>query len=391
MALHAELSPSSAHRWAACPGSVAMCRGIPNTSSEFAAWGTAAHALAEICLNDQFEPVAFLGEVLKDTTARVDQEMVDCVAEYVAVVRNLAAGGALLVEQRVSIEHITSEPGAGGTSDAVIFQPGEMAIVDLKGGRGVRVDAVENKQLLMYASGALRDLDLTGDIERVRMVIVQPRLGHVSEWVIPVAELHERIEAIRQAALVARSDDAPRSPSADACRFCLAKASCPELRNQVMATIADDFVDCTQPIAPQIQHRIDADMDNLILANCLAAVELVQGWCKAIEERAFEQLAAGLPVPGYKLVSGRRGSRAWRDEDEAEQALKSMRLKSDEMYQRKVITPTAAEKLLKDSPRKLARLQGLVTQAEGRPVIAPQTDKREAITVAASAADFDIV
>lgn len=391
MSTHAELSPSSAHRWVACPGSVAMCRGIPNTSSVHADWGTAAHALAEVCLTDNFEPVAFLGQTLKDTSVAVDDEMVECVAEYVAIVRNLAAGGELMVEQRVSIEHITGEPGAGGTSDTIIFNGDEAIIVDLKGGRGVKVDAENNKQLAIYAHAAVRQFDLMGDVQRVRMVIVQPRLSHVSEWSISIDELEAFVDEIRAAAQVVHSNDAPRKPSADGCRWCLAKATCPELRSMVISTVADDFVDLTQPIAPQLAHRIDADMDNHTLANCLAAVDLIQSWCKAIEERAFDQLAAGHTVPGYKLVSGRRGNRAWSNESEAEQMLKALRLKQDEMYQRKVISPATAEKLLKDSPRKLARLQGLITQGEGKPTIAPQSDKREAIAVAAAVDEFDIL
>lgn len=387
---HAELSPSSAARWTACPGSVAMCRGIPNTSSVHADWGTAAHALAEVCLKDNFEPCAFLGQTLKDTAVAVDQEMVDCVAEYVAVVRNLAAGGELMIEQRVSIEHITGEVGAAGTSDAVILRGAEAAIVDLKGGRGVRVEAVENKQLAMYAHAAIRQFDLLGEVERVRMVIVQPRLGHVSEWAISLDELNVFVDGIKASAEQTRAEDAPRLPSDSACRWCPAKATCPELTRHVMSTVADDFIDLTQPLPPQLEHRLDADMDNHTLANCLSAVELIESWCKAIQERAFEQLAAGNALPGYKLVQSRRGARAWRDEQEAEAALKALRLKVDEIYSRKVITPAAAEKLLKESPRKLARLQELVTQAEGRPVIAPASDKREAIAVA-SADDFDII
>lgn len=385
--IHAERSPSGADRWVPCPGSVSICRGIPNKSSEFSQWGTAAHSLAAVCLVNGVEPSKYLEEELDGIT--VDDEMVDCVAEYVAIVRQFAAGNELFVEQRVGIEHITGEAGAGGTSDAIVFAPAEVSIIDLKGGRGVRVDAVNNRQLMMYAHGALNDLDLTGDIKRVHLVIVQPRLNHVSEWVISVEELNAEIEKIRQAAEQTYLEDAPRVPGEKQCRFCPAKATCPELRAHVMATVADDFVDCSEPIAAQLAGRIDAAMDNHVLANCYAAIDAIQAWCKAIEERVYEQLNAGNNVPGFKLVAGRRGNRTWRDEDEAEQALKSMRLKSDEMYTRKVISPTNVEKLLKDSPRKLARVAGLITQAEGRPTIAPATDKREAIQPIAD--QFDIV
>ena len=50
---HAKLSPSSAYRWIACPGSIRLSAGIPDTSSVFAEEGTAAHELCELCLRDR--------------------------------------------------------------------------------------------------------------------------------------------------------------------------------------------------------------------------------------------------------------------------------------------------------------------------------------------------
>jgi hypothetical protein len=44
-------------------------------------------------------------------------------------------------------------------------------------------------------------------------------------------------------------------------------------------------------------------------------------------------------VPGFKIVRGRMGNRAWRDPDEAEATLKSFRLKHEQMYSYKVAPP----------------------------------------------------
>ncbi len=59
MVAHALLSPSSAERWMQCPGSVALSYGAPDSSSEYADEGTAAHELAAMCLrayHDNDEP-----------------------------------------------------------------------------------------------------------------------------------------------------------------------------------------------------------------------------------------------------------------------------------------------------------------------------------------------
>jgi hypothetical protein len=58
-----------------------------------------------------------------------------------------------------------------------------------------------------------------------------------------------------------------------------------------------------------------------------------------------------------------------------------MRLKADEMYDRKLITPAKAEKLLKDTPRRWNSIAQHITQGEGKPSVAPVTDKRPAYSV----------
>ena len=51
MTNHSLLSPSTAHRWMICPGSVAMGMTLPDEPSDYAMEGTVAHALAESMLN----------------------------------------------------------------------------------------------------------------------------------------------------------------------------------------------------------------------------------------------------------------------------------------------------------------------------------------------------
>jgi hypothetical protein len=108
-----------------------------------------------------------------------------------------------------------------------------------------------------------------------------------------------------------------------------------------------------------------------------------------VRKRAHKELAEGRAVPGYKLVLGKKGARAWEDEAAAEAAMKAMRLKQDQMYQFKVISPTTAEKLLaKESPRRWATLQKLITQSDGKPTVAPASDARPALEVKPVADDF---
>lgn len=202
MSAHAKLSPSGAHRWMACPGSVVLEGDFPDTSSVYADEGTAAHTLASWCLEGKTNADIFKGEEIAvgERKFLVDDAMVDYVQDYVKLVREYAQDGTLLVEQRVPIGHLTGEEGATGTSDAVIIKGNELMVVDLKYGMGVKVDATNNPQLQMYALGALEEFELLGDFEYVTMVIHQPRLNHVSEWWVPVAVLHEFAHQVRDAA-----------------------------------------------------------------------------------------------------------------------------------------------------------------------------------------------
>ena len=92
-------------------------------------------------------------------------------------------------------------------------------------------------------------------------------------------------------------------------------------------------------------------------------------------------MLTGIDVPGYKLVEGRRGNRAWTDEKAVLKALRSYRFKNSEMYDYKLISPAKAEKLLKKFPRRWNRVGEFTSRADGKISVAAVTDKRPALVV----------
>lgn len=415
MAKHAILSPSGASRWGRCPGSVALTKDIEDDrGSEHAAEGTAAHELGEMCLTEGNDAVAYLGRIIEADgfTFEVDDEMAGQVQKYVDFVRGL--GGELMVEQRLPITPITGEPDAFGTSDSVVFLPdGEMCIVDLKYGRGVKVDAEENEQLAIYALAAIEEFGFAYDIKSVRLVIVQPRLDHISEWVLPmtatgndpsirgfrtrIAKPCERAVELLNGAETTAADF---NPGEKQCRWCKAKATCPALRDEVASTVAvftpatpEEFADMgtTDPSETQAFDNQTEASESAWLSACMQKVDLIEGWCKAVRAEVERRLLVGQAVPGFKVVEGRRGAHQWTDPVQAEELLKSFRLKTEEMYDLKLISPTTADKLAKAKtigPRQWPKLQELIAQAEGRPSVAPESDKRPALVMTAAVDDF---
>ena len=130
------------------------------------------------------------------------------------------------------------------------------------------------------------------------------------------------------------------------------------------------------------------DVDVEALSSAMSKVELVEQWCKGVREEAFRRLKDGIDVPGFKIVTGRMGNRKWSDEAAVEAAFKSYRFKIDQMYDLKLISPTKAEKLLSDNPRRWAKLEKLITRDEGKPSVAPVTDRRPAKVVTNVADDL---
>ena len=126
-------------------------------------------------------------EFYSDEAESVTDEYVAFCVETIEAVRSSCPDPLIMVEHRVDYSEYV--PEGFGTGDLVIVADGVIEVVDFKSGRGVRVDAHRNSQLMLYALGALLEFDSLYDIHHVRMTIVQPRLNNLSSYEMEADEL----------------------------------------------------------------------------------------------------------------------------------------------------------------------------------------------------------
>ena len=251
-------------------------------AGEAAAIGTAIHELSEIILSNGQIP------------AGTDSDHLSMAQGYANFVNNLVENPRKkLIEVNLDEGLKSLHPALGGTADAVLVDGDHLHIVDLKTGR-VAVEAQDNKQLLTYALGAMRQFKAPSSIQ-CTMHIFQPRVGH-SKWTVSgnYLELHGR--RLLEAAELALTSDAPTNPSPDACRYCKAKTICPSMREKVQEVARSDF----KP-------------DTTVTPEMLDDAALVAAWADAVQSAAKAQIAEGKAITGWTMRAGRK-TKFWKDE-----------------------------------------------------------------------------
>lgn len=378
---HARLSASSAFRWINCPGSVALSDQCPApASSSYADEGTLAHAIGELKLryvndeisnrqlNAKMKPLLqseyYCGEMEEATSYYAD-----------AVIEALEAAGEdaeLMIEQQFSLDRWV--PEGFGTSDAVVIGGGVIQVIDLKYGKGIKVDARNNPQLRLYGLGAANLFDSLYDFDTVRMTIIQPRLDHISTEELPLSELlawaEDEVQPRAQMAL----DGTDYTAVGDWCRFCPAKAVCRKRAEYNLSIAKDDF-------------RKPPLLSDEEIGDVLRRADELQHWVKDVGDYALEQALAGKQYDGWKLVEG-RSVRKYADDLKVAEALKAAGYDEAMLYERKLYGISAMEKIV-GKKRLTETLGDLIMKPAGKPVLVPESDKREAINTAEAAkADF---
>lgn len=372
MGAHALLSPSAAHRWINCTAAPRLEATMEDSGSSYAAEGTLAHAYCAMKLK------GFLG---RDTSAEAEEireleslyhtgEMDEYTDAYKTIVlekynaaRAVTRDAQLLVETRLDFSNYI--PDAFGTADAIIIADGTMEVIDFKYGKGVRVSAFRNPQMMIYALGAYDRFNFEYRIDRVRMTIVQPRIDNLSEFELPVSDLLAWTDEV----LVPKAHEAYGGNGAqvpgDWCQFCKVKSICRALAEK-----------CTGAASGYPDPKLLSPEE--LAADVLPLLATVKTWLAGVEDYALQQALGGVKLPGWKVVEG-RSVRKITDQDAAAVALCDAGYEiADISKPWELRTITELEKLV-GKKQFAAICNDFIEKPKGKPTLAPESDKRPAI------------
>lgn len=381
---HSKIGASSASRWMNCPGSVRLCENTVRRSSEYADEGTAAHALAEICLKKAFEindglirqqdAKTHIGEIVEGQP--VTEDMAEAVNVYLnEIYSDYQPGDEQEFEVRFSLN--TLHTGLFGTADRVRYRPSTktLRVTDYKHGAGVPVEVEDNPQLLYYGLGGAFRLHNRG-ISKIEIQIIQPRCPHgdgsIRTAVYDAIDLIEFAADLRDAALRTEDPNAPLK-AGKWCRWCAAAGFCPELTKNAIETASQEF-------------GVGIDYNPGDLSEALAKVPMIKQWIKSIDEFAYGEAQAGRIPPGWKIVE-KRGSRRWRDDQQTIAFFKEAGLTDAQIFETLELksVPTIEKLYGKKNMKELEEL--IVVESSGT-VLAPLSDRRPAVAKATAMEEF---
>lgn len=364
---HALLCASGSKRWLSCPPSARLEEHFPDRETDAAQEGTLAHTIAEIQLN----------AYLADTDALLPKEiteshfyskaMLDYVAEYTDLgiekinqALKLDKDAYIAVEQKIDYGSWAQE--GFGTGDLIIITGDYIEIVDLKYGKGVPVSAESNTQLRMYALGLYDAFYWLYGFEKVRMTIVQPRNGGISEEEISVDELLNWGETVvrPQARLAFRGEGT--LCAGKWCQFCRAAKRCRAYADYCMELAQLDFKD------PDL-------LTDEELAESLRRIDDLVKYANNLKHYALAQALSGNVLPGFKLVEGRSSRKYTNTEAVIERLIFADYTEEDYLKPQELKSLT---ELTKSIGKKAVDtvLSDLIIKPPGKPALVPEDDPR---------------
>ena len=341
---HSLISPSNFVRRMICAGSLHAEKDLPDQPSKYATDGTMLHKRTYVC-HDYLDLLH--SNKLKPNSAKKLKWSYGLSQEYENAVLTAANYFHELKHQKNDLKVIGCfhemkcnlsfiDLGMKGTADSVLLlidekvKNIEVHVIDYKFGKGVRVTADKNFQLILYYLGVVNDEKikklLTDNTHTIHLHIVQPFIKN-SRWDLSEAEHQYYSDLYIYKKVVEKCYDpnAERVPDKKACEYCKAKATCLPLSN----------------LTPKLDINI-CDLEDDKIAVFFDNRELIKKYLVSIEQYIRNKIET-VGFDGYVIlpkISNRKWSINAPDE--------LYKILGDKAYEitKKTITITEAEKLL---------------------------------------------
>lgn len=409
MEQHARLGPSN-HRWPHCPGSVREEAAYHDTAGDAAIDGTGTHLLLEMCLlnnvnTDHYDQMIIgTNNVDRPQGWLIDKER--CERAQIAldyVVRRKKELQKQFHGCKVYVQaESKSNPGFyaqrndwWGTCDITITVVsaapiGELLfveVVDYKDGR-MFVSEKWNSQLIAYLFGKMIEVPegVRMDVPDVgmRMTIIQPKTNTPIRYMCSTNPDHGLTKITLMAKVnwlikCAEATDDPEAPliSGKHCQWCKHNpkrgGTCTadtEKSMEVINTMTTDIVVSGDDGLFEIIKTAVSDVKSMSEEQLTKIADAEAGFQASFDKvraEIKERIESGVPVSGYAMLPGNKKKTWNEDEETIAKKLKARRMKKDEIYPAKLITPAAALKHPSLTPSQRKKLEkDLISVVDGK-------------------------
>ena len=276
------ISASGVERVALCPGSFEAEKGKVGEVSAIANAGTRIHAALE---NDRYDDLPDDERDLAERAAELRSELIDGFFLSEPLFEEVVEDVKISHEREARLRAFDDQ--LSGQYDGKIKDRHRAMVYDYKTGYAEPIEATHNLQLRALAVLVQQN---DPDITEVTTVIIQPRIRpEISMATYHADDLQKATAEVKAILDRAYTPGARRQPGPIQCKYCKAKADCPEAQELAVSLSKVDTASITAERLPDLLNA------------CSAAKKIIQ----AIESQAKEILTQDPSmIPGWGLKSG---------------------------------------------------------------------------------------
>jgi hypothetical protein len=258
-------------------------------------------------------------------------------------------------------------PEASGTIDLGVVANDTIHVVDLKFGAGIEVSPYGNTQGRLYGLGMDNLYGHLYPITKFKFTILQPRRNNFATEELSIDALREwGKNVVMPAAQAAWAGNGPFVPGSHcASGFCRARHTC-SARAQYAVQVGKS-----------VAYRSPELLTDEQVAAILHHADNIKKWCVDVQDYALDRAVRGEKQwPGFKLIES-RAQRYYASVDIAAEKLASVGLSTDEIYDKKIISISRAEKKI-GKAKFTALFDGLIAKPRGKLRLVPAEDTQPA-------------